>query len=214
MHCIRNEPSTFPSLNVKLCACDSNFHPLLLRILVFRGTFSLKLVFHFQPTIGFDIFVPESGLYILLVKYLHPEKFIQRVFVTVGFERGMLEILPCKYQFACRQFAMDDRRRARAFEMKRKPEVNVVKLESSGSAKLAVVSHLTHLRYNSDQRQISLCNINTFSVSEVMRIKDMINKHEFRWQIKKFSMPLLQAYDTTRTANWQCDVGNLRIKKQ
>ena len=31
-----------------------------------------------------------------------------------------------------------------------------------------------------DQRQISLCNINTFSVREVVRIKDMISQHEFR----------------------------------
>ena len=30
------------------------------------------------------------------------------------------------------------------------------------------------LRYDSDQRQISLCNINAFSLREVVRIKDMI----------------------------------------
>ena len=33
----------------------------------------------------------------------------------------------------------------------------------------------------SDQRQISLCSINAFSVREVMRIKDMITQHDFRW---------------------------------
>ena len=37
------------------------------------------------------------------------------------------------------------------------------------------------LRFNSHQRQISLCNINAFSVREVMRIKDMITQLEFRW---------------------------------
>lgn len=75
-----------------------------------------------------------------MVTYLHPERFIQRVFVTVGYQRGMLEILPCKYQFACRQFAMDDNKRPRAFELKATPEVNEVKIESSASAKIAVVS--------------------------------------------------------------------------
>ena len=28
---------------------------------------------------------------------------------------------------------------------------------------------------------VSLCNINAFSVREVMRIKDMITQHELRW---------------------------------
>jgi len=84
--------------------------------------------------------VPESGPYILMVTYLHPERFIQRVFVTVGYQRGMLEILPCKYQFACRQFAMDDNKRPRAFELKATPEINEVKIESSASATIAVVS--------------------------------------------------------------------------
>ena len=33
--------------------------------------------------------------------------------------------------------------------------------------------------YNSDQHQISSCNINAYSTSEVMRIKDLITKGEF-----------------------------------
>ena len=37
------------------------------------------------------------------------------------------------------------------------------------------------LRSNSDKRQIFLCNMNAFSVGEVMRIKDMITTREFRW---------------------------------
>ena len=44
---------------------------------------------------------------------------------------------------------------------------------------------------NSDQCQISLCNVNAFSVREVMRIKYAITQHEFRWWIKKFSPSLL-----------------------
>ena len=35
-------------------------------------------------------------------------------------------------------------------------------------------------RFSSDKRQISLYNINAFSVREVMRIKDVITQHEFR----------------------------------
>lgn len=58
-----------------------------------------------------------------------------------------MEILPCKYQFACRQFAMDDNKRPKAFELKATPEVNQVKFESSASAKIAVVSfRITVLR--------------------------------------------------------------------
>ena len=38
---------------------------------------------------------------------------------------------------------------------------------------------LNPLRSNSDQSQNPLCNINAFSVREVMRIKDMITQHEF-----------------------------------
>ena len=34
------------------------------------------------------------------------------------------------------------------------------------------------LRSNSDQCQISLCNINAFPAREVMKIKDMITQHE------------------------------------
>ena len=41
-------------------------------------------------------------------------------------------------------------------------------------------SEINPLRSNGDQCQISLCNINAFSVREVMRIKDMITRHEFR----------------------------------
>ena len=45
------------------------------------------------------------------------------------------------------------------------------------------MSHVTlldHLRSNSDQRQISVCNINVFLVGEVMRLKYMITQHECR----------------------------------
>ena len=41
------------------------------------------------------------------------------------------------------------------------------------------VYSLNSLRCSSDQRQISLCNINPFSVREVMRIKDMITQHNW-----------------------------------
>ena len=36
-----------------------------------------------------------------------------------------------------------------------------------------------HKRPNSDQHQISSCNINAYSTPEVMRIKDMITQGEF-----------------------------------
>ena len=40
---------------------------------------------------------------------------------------------------------------------------------------------LNPLGSNGDQRQISLCGNNAFSGREVMRIKDAITQHEFRW---------------------------------
>ena len=58
-------------------------------------------------------------------------------------------------------------------------------LNGQGSTKQAsaedrVEETVNPSRSNSDQRQISLCNINVLSVSEVMRIKDMITQHELR----------------------------------
>ena len=93
----------------------------------------------FKPSIGFDISVPESGHYVIMVTYLHPERFTQRAFVRVGYERGHLEILPCKYQFACRQFAMDDNKKPKSFELTASPDKHELKLESSVSSKIAVV---------------------------------------------------------------------------
>ena len=88
--------------------------------------------------------MPVSGHYVFMVTYLHPERFTQRVFVRLGYERGQLEILPCKYLFACRQFVMDDNKRPKYFELSQ--DANAVKLESSESAKIAVVSILTACR--------------------------------------------------------------------
>ena len=47
-------------------------------------------------------------------------------------------------------------------------------------ARAHTIVDLNPLRSNSDQRQISLCNINAFSVRDVMRIKNVITQHEFR----------------------------------
>ena len=75
-----------------------------------------------------------------MVTYLHPERFSQGAFVRVGYERGQLEILPCKYQFACRQFATDGNKRPKHFELTGTPDTHEIKLESSVSSKIAVVS--------------------------------------------------------------------------
>lgn len=76
-----------------------------------------------------------------MVTYLHPERYTSRAFVRVGYERGQLEILPCKYLFACRQFVMEDTKRPKYFELAAAPDANAIKMESSAaSAKIAVVS--------------------------------------------------------------------------
>ena len=43
------------------------------------------------------------------------------------------------------------------------------------------VQLITLYAFISDQRQISLCNINAFSARKVIGIKDMITQHKFRW---------------------------------
>lgn len=101
---------------------------------------NMALLGNIQPSIGFDISVPESGHYVIMVTYLHPERFTQRAFVRVGYERGHLEILPCKYQFACRQFAMDDNKKPKSFELTASPDKHELKLESSVSSKIAMIS--------------------------------------------------------------------------
>ena len=41
---------------------------------------------------------------------------------------------------------------------------------------------------NSNQHQISPCNINAYSTPEVMRIKDMITQGEFSWYFNNMSL--------------------------
>ena len=88
-----------------------------------------------------DITVPESGAYVVMVTYVHPERFIHRVFITVGDQRGTMEILPCRYQFLCRQFAMDGNKRPKTYEFMAR-QTSKVTIESSASAKIGVVSSL------------------------------------------------------------------------
>ena len=45
---------------------------------------------------------------------------------------------------------------------------------------------------NSDQHQISPCNIKSYLAPEVMRIKDMITQSEFSWYFNNFSPVLLR----------------------
>ena len=44
---------------------------------------------------------------------------------------------------------------------------------------------------DSDEHQISPCNINAYSTPEVMRIKDMVTQGEFSWYFNNFSPELL-----------------------
>ena len=76
-----------------------------------------------------------------MASYVHPERFIHRVSITIGNQRGTMEILPCKYQFLCRQFAMDGNKRPKNYELKARQTIGI-KIESSASAKIGVVSIL------------------------------------------------------------------------
>ena len=80
-----------------------------------------------------------SGPHVLVLKYLHLERAIERVYVSVGIQRGSTAILPCKFAFACRQLVLNDERGPKAFQLTANPEGNVVQLETSSSAKLALV---------------------------------------------------------------------------
>ena len=53
--------------------------------------------------------------------------------------------------------------------------------------KAIVIKALNPLSPNSDQHQISPCNIKAYSTPEVMRIKDIITKGEFSWYFNNFS---------------------------
>ena len=57
---------------------------------------------------------------------------------------------------------------------------------------------LNPLSPNSDQHQISPCNINAYSTLEVMRIKDMITQGEFSCYFNNFSAVLLKKSMGTR----------------
>nr|XP_058972202.1 laminin subunit alpha-like isoform X2 [Pocillopora verrucosa] len=100
---------------------------------------NMALLGESQPILGFDITVPESGPYVVMATYVHPERFIHRVSITIGNQRGTMEILPCKYQFLCRQFAMDGNKRPKNYELKARQTIGI-KIESSASAKIGVSS--------------------------------------------------------------------------
>ncbi|PFX27901.1 Laminin subunit alpha [Stylophora pistillata] len=102
---------------------------------------NMALLGESQPILGFDITVPESGAYVVMVTYVHPERFIHRVFITVGDQRGTMEILPCRYQFLCRQFAMDGNKRPKTYEFMAR-QTSKVTIESSASAKIGVMTSI------------------------------------------------------------------------
>ena len=53
--------------------------------------------------------------------------------------------------------------------------------EGEGTDAFAVSIYLNPSNPDSDQHQISPCNINAYSIPEVMRIKDMITQGEFSY---------------------------------
>ena len=59
------------------------------------------------------------------------------------------------------------------------------------SSSCLLVHLINPLSPNSDQHQISPCNINAFLTPEVMRIKGMITQREFSWYFNNFSPVLL-----------------------
>ena len=56
---------------------------------------------------------------------------------------------------------------------------------------IAYFTSLNSLSPYSDQHQISPCNINAYSIPEVMRIKDVITQGIFSWYFNTFSPVLL-----------------------
>ena len=54
-----------------------------------------------------------------------------------------------------------------------------------------MIARFNSLSPNSDQHQISPCNINAYSTPEALRIKDMITQGEFSWYFDNFSPVLL-----------------------
>ena len=60
-------------------------------------------------------------------------------------------------------------------------EIKGLKVLTGGTSSARGFRTIARFCCNSIQSQISLCEINAFSVREVMRITDMIIEHEFRF---------------------------------
>ena len=67
---------------------------------------------------------------------------MKRIYVSVENQRGSMEVVPCKYSFGCRQVVLSDERSAKSFVLKANPDGNSVRLETSVSSKIALVSLL------------------------------------------------------------------------
>ena len=68
--------------------------------------------------------------------------------------------------------------------------IHLITLSTGMATKKGPGSILELKSPNSDQHQISPCNINAYSTPEVMRINDMITQGEFSWFFNNFSSVL------------------------
>ena len=68
------------------------------------------------------------------------------------------------------------------------------------------MSKLNFLNPESDQHQISPCNINTLQNTVVMRIKDRITQDEFAWYFNNFSWYFYSKYVGATIENLHFDL--------
>lgn len=96
---------------------------------------------HFQLNIYYEIQVRQQGRYILVIKYLQPDRNVRRVNVVHGQSRGLFEALPCVYKFACLHAVINDMGQPMVFQLKGNLFRNKISLATTSASKVGIVSN-------------------------------------------------------------------------
>ena len=122
-------------VSIFICGCALR-RALILEITSTVFTFPIL----FQLSIFYEVQVQKPGRYILVIKYLQPDRSIRRVNVRNGQSQGLFEALPCTYKFACLHAVIDDVGQPMAFELKGNNFRNKISLSTTSPAKIGIVS--------------------------------------------------------------------------
>ena len=83
--------------------------------------------------------IPKSGYYVFVVHYISHGENLHKIDLYVYREHGSVHVVPCKYQFGCRQVAMKpDVKAVKVFDVDRGQ--TPLNLFTSREAHIAIVS--------------------------------------------------------------------------